>query len=662
VRGDERPPADPTPYVAAELRIVERGGARFVGYSRGQLVPLFAVGPKDQDRFLETVKDPAVARSLEPATVEDIPRSGIRLLLGYSAGVDGEALVRSLRSAGPRVGEVRHEPSLRYLVISCKEATPALVAQLKALKGVTYLEPDRPARVQQDPAGPAEPALPAGYDYKVNWNLELIRARSAWVSRRPHVLVAVVDSGVDFDHPALKDRVWTYESDKKLRHGFDLVDPANDAKDQFGHGTHVAGIIAAESHGEFPFGVNPTAMIMAVRVAKEDITTSDLVARGINCATDNGAEVINCSLVTERSMALKEAIKKACEKDVMVVAAAGNFGRFMGDRAPALAARGAGKRVNKAGAPKKDEPDDLTYPAGFTREFPNVISVASLNSRGDLAASSNRGFNSVDIAAPGEEILSLAKGPYPQGQARGEPNRFLTTKSGTSQAAAHVSGAASLLLAIGAWPAADIRQVLKQNAARSPKLEGLVGDEGYRLDLSFVAGRRVFDGEEIALEQSAQNLPVVVPQAGDLAFRRHVEQLQKWKTWMIGGMGGGGQFLVLRARFRDAYFPFVTRLVFVKSPSAGKPANDVIELREGFAFLVDDEERTIVRQLDFQIHRRGLEEKNPDNDNSLVVETPGGPTTLLLVVHLFPRPGQNLPLLDKSMVQLKVTSSQAPPR
>jgi serine protease len=215
------------------------------------------------------------------------------------------------------------------------------------------------------------------------------------------ITVAVVDTGVDGTHADLENAILP---------GYDLVDAGgNGHTDPNGHGTHVAGIIAAAINGTGTEGLAPGVKILPVRVLGRDGYGDDaVIAQGILWAIRNGAQVVNLSLGgTERDPMLADAIEKAVAAGVIVVAAAGNSG----------------------------DSGDIMYPAAH----PAVIAVGATSADDRAAIFSTRG-DYVDVAAPGSMILSTSPGGG---------YRF---ESGTSMAAPFVAAAAALMLGRGLAP------------------------------------------------------------------------------------------------------------------------------------------------------------------------------------------------------------------
>jgi predicted outer membrane repeat protein len=271
-------------------------------------------------------------------------------------------------------------------------------------------------------------AVPSDSLYGEQWSLSKIQASDAWdTCRGDHeVVVAVIDTGVDYSHRDLQHNVWINEAEldgvagvdddgngyvDDMR-GYNFAYNNNDPADDHGHGTHCAGTIGAVGNdGLDVAGICWTARIMPLKVlgAEGEGSAADAVP-AIYYAVDNGADVISVSWGGEEgSETLREAIAYAHHEGVVVVAAAGNEG---------------------SGTP--------CYPAAY----PEVISVAATESNDRRLLLSNYG-DGVDIAAPGRDILSLrATGTSPIA-ARDE---FTCRMSGTSMAAPHVSGACALLL------------------------------------------------------------------------------------------------------------------------------------------------------------------------------------------------------------------------
>ena len=230
------------------------------------------------------------------------------------------------------------------------------------------------------------------------WAWATVDAFDAWDVTRgsADAIVAVIDSGVQTDHPDLDDHMLA---------GYDFVDDDNDPGDLNGHGTHVAGTIAAETdNGTGVAGMCPNCSILPLRALNRFGSGSLAdIASAIIYATDNGADVINLSLGGASSQTMEQAIDYAWNNGVFVTCAAGNSGR--------------------------ERPE---YPAALN----NCVAVAATSENDARAGFSNYG-SYVELAAPGDRIVST----YTDGR--------YTRFSGTSMAAPHVAGLAGLLASQG---------------------------------------------------------------------------------------------------------------------------------------------------------------------------------------------------------------------
>ena len=266
--------------------------------------------------------------------------------------------------------------------------------------------------------------------YADQWSLGKIAAQEAWdiYTGSSHTVVAVLDTGVDYNHRDLRDNMWINEAEMIGNegvdddgngyvddiHGYNFVYNNGDPIDDYGHGTYCSGIIAAKGNNGLDItGICWNARIMALKFMGlfGEGSTSDAVL-AIYYAVENGADVISNSWsLPNESMLLKDAVDYAYSQGVIIVASAGNDG--------------------------SDLPQ---YPACYK----NVISVAAINPNDQKWTYSNYG-NCVDIAAPGVDVLSLSA----EGSLFGISNDGYTTAlSGTSTACPHIAGACALLLSV----------------------------------------------------------------------------------------------------------------------------------------------------------------------------------------------------------------------
>ena len=328
-------------------------------------------------------------------TIHDLGRdepNHVRLVVRYNDTVPQVTTQRLNAAIGGRV--VTSIPALNAVVLEIPaERVTAVLQWLRSDPDVLYAEIDARAEIAFTPNDP---------EYNVRqYGPKIIRANDAWdiTTGDPNILVAVVDTGVDYTHPDLTGKVVL---------GYDFVNNDPDPMDDNGHGTHVAGIVAAATNnGIGVASVGFDTRVLAVKVL--DANGSGFystVAQGITYAADNGARIINLSLRgTVSSSILQDAVNYAWSKGALVVAAAGNDG---------------------SNAP--------VYPAAY----PHVLAVAATDWNDERWGLSNYG-DYVDVAAPGVGIYSTdwagGVGPY-------------ASRSGTSMAAPHVAAVAALVLSV----------------------------------------------------------------------------------------------------------------------------------------------------------------------------------------------------------------------
>ncbi len=265
------------------------------------------------------------------------------------------------------------------------------------------------------PVAPPQPpvyvstANAAGKTDHMGWGVARLRAPQAWaITKGAGARVAVLDTGVDCEHPDLAPN---------CAPGYNVLNPGSPPADDKGHGTHVAGIIAAALNWRGAVGVAPEATIIPVKVLNSSGTgkVSDIID-GMGWAIRNKADIINMSLGAPKySEAQGKAVKAARDAGVLVVCAAGNEG------------------------------GPVDYPAAYE----DAVAVTSLDFSNKLAGSSCRGPE-IDFTAPGVRIYSAA------------PGGSFALMSGTSQAAPHVSGIAALAVSLGVKGPDALRAALIQ--------------------------------------------------------------------------------------------------------------------------------------------------------------------------------------------------------
>ena len=343
------------------------------------------------------VTSPA-ARAAAPAVQAEAGKAGpsVSLTRGEAVSAGPEALpdevivrFKNETRALPGATHLRDLPLRGTAVFKVNKAGYALQAaeEWEEAADIDYIEPNYVYHAVGTPNDPR---------WTDSWGVAAINAPNIWAfTQGEGIKVAVIDTGVDANHPDLAGRVLP---------GADLVNDDNDAGDDHGHGTHVAGSIAAVvNNGVDVGGVAPHAQIIPIKVlnASGQGYNAD-IANGVLEAANLGAKVINLSLGgTDNSETLRRAIADVQARGVVVVAAAGN-----------------------------DGVSTPFYPAAND----GVIAVAAIDQSRRKASFSNYG-DYIDIAAPGVAIGSTRKGGG------------VASMSGTSMASPHVAGACALLMA-----------------------------------------------------------------------------------------------------------------------------------------------------------------------------------------------------------------------
>jgi len=338
-----------------------------------------------------------------------------------------------------------------------------ILKELNADPEVEFAEPEHIYTTNQLPNDPYLSSTGTwGQTYQDLWGLYKINATSAWnTALGDGVIVAVVDTGIDYNHPDIAANIWINKGEIPNNgidddhngyiddvRGWDFTTNTNDPIDHFGHGTHVAGTIAAVgNNGIGVIGIAWHAQVMAVKGLNDFGSGDDTtLAPAITYAANNGADVINASWGgSGSSKTIEDAIKFAYNLGVVFVAAAGNSSQ-----------------------------DALNF---FPANSPEAITVSASDSADQLAYFSNFG-SKIDVAAPGVDVLSLQAAGTKLGPVVSPGYCRL---QGTSMAAPHVSGVAALILSQNsAYSGEQVRQVIRASATD-------IGPTGY--DLSFGYGR-----------------------------------------------------------------------------------------------------------------------------------------------------------------------------
>jgi len=453
-----RPKGSRHKKLAPELDVLRHCDCRYHGVCKsGKAV--FEV----PDKHAHKMQSMAISADADEVTVH---QKGRRLMIRY-ADVTQKPSAATLKAAGLSVVEDYELGS--FLLVEPEQAiTSKTVEALIDDDAVVHAAPDYVMTVPALAKGASVAAtgtdtVPNDPLLKYLWGMTNIGAAPLWptLNQSPNVIVAVIDSGVDYNHPDLRPNMWS----KNGKFGFDFFDDDDDPMDEQNHGTHCAGTIAAAgNNGVGVVGVSWKTQIMALRFLGPDGSgnTSDAV-KAIDWAVANGAHIISNSWAGPDTVPeLAEAIARAERKGVLFVAAAGNS---------------AGNGNNNDVAPY--------YPASCPGT--NVITVGAIDINNKRGSFSHYGKKSVDIGAPGVGIVSTVR------------NNQYAQYDGTSMAAPHVAGAAALVWAATfPSPSQDRNQMMKvrdliyENARPVPALKGFWGEQaparvsGGVLDLSFL--------------------------------------------------------------------------------------------------------------------------------------------------------------------------------
>lgn len=364
-----------TPLSSIKLSVFNKAGI-FI------LLSLIVIPSKTYAQKINTERffDSKLGREVEVVEGEIIVR--------FKRGLEVGAIRKTNEAFGNRIRKEIKNMNIHRIKLGKGRKIENMLNMYRKNPNVLFAEPNYIAK--------ALATTPNDPSFSQQWGLAKIYAPEAWDIEKgnPDVIIGMVDTGIDLDHPDL---------DEKIISGYDFVNEDSEPMDDNGHGTHCAGIAAAESNNSQGItGVAWRSKLMPVKVLDFDGagTYSD-VAEGIIYAADNGAKVINLSLgAYSYSQTLQDAVDYAYQKGCVIVAAAGN-----------------------------DNTNEPLYPAACN----NIIGVAATDQNDERWTSSNYG-DYIDVSAPGVNIYSTSL------------NNIYSSANGTSASAPFVSGLAALLL------------------------------------------------------------------------------------------------------------------------------------------------------------------------------------------------------------------------
>ena len=415
------------------------------------------------------------SRSIDDATDGGADEAGslrTEILVRFKPGITRQAMEAITQRLNDSLEDrIEAVEGLSIIEDADNRSAEEVVAQYRMLSEVEYAEANLEIKLDHDGAGKHIHANDELF-FK-QWGLfnhgqdggragADISAMQAWATTKgsSEVVVAVLDSGVDYTHPDLAKNIWrrpgiiiAYQDEDLTPdgpiddvNGLNLLEDNGDPMDDNGHGTHCAGIIGAEGGNEIGIaGVNWSVKIMPLKfMDAEGVANVRDAIEAINYVINRKRAGVNVRIIsaswgsTVKSRALEDVIRKAGEEGILIVAAAGNA--------------------------SSDNDAKPHYPASY--DLNNVISVAAVDRNDQLTTFSNFGATSVDIAAPGQQIVStwLEHG--------------FQEKQGTSMATPFVSGVAALILA--ANPAISIDELRARLLNRSAAVFEREGGDGWQ--------------------------------------------------------------------------------------------------------------------------------------------------------------------------------------
>jgi subtilisin family serine protease len=421
-------------------------------------------------RIMPGPSEPSVV--FDPNQIDERREHSVpEVLVRFRSGVSAETIFRITTQLNDQV-EDQIETVTGLMAIDDLDNLDAesIAAEYRALPEVEYAEPSYEISLDHDGGG-FKHLHPNDARFAEQWALNNdgrnsgkegadIGAMRAWVETTgdDDIVIAVLDSGVDYTHTDLQNNIWIRPENIKQYldgelgaiedvHGYNAVENTGDPMDENGHGTHCAGIIGAEGGNQIGItGVNWKVKIMPLKFMNSGgFGTSKDAIEAINYVIDRKRAGVNVRVISASwgskmpSRALEDVIREAHKAGILFVTASGNDSVNI-DRWP-------------------------QYPAAYN--LGNIISVAALNRKDELASFSNYGAKSVHLAAPGANILSTW------------PGNEYEERSGTSMATPMVAGVAGLVLSHRPELSVDeLRSVLLESVDNIPQLKGKVSTAG----------------------------------------------------------------------------------------------------------------------------------------------------------------------------------------
>ena len=412
-------------------------------YRPGEMIVKFK--PTTKVKMLKSADAVTSGVSAVDAVFEKIGATDVEQLMPLTKSGNRPSLLKSINGGTVNSADMQQLYRIKFDEAKAESVMKA-VEEVEELAEIEYAEPNYIVyALQADTESTDAQKYESEPLFKEQWAFNAINLKNVWTKKKitdKRPVIAILDTGVDTEHPDLADNIWTnereangqegYDDDangfKDDLHGWDFVNQTSRLGDWNGHGTHVAGIVAAAGkNGIGVTGANPDAYIMPVTVMQSD-GTGDVatIIKGVDYAAANGADVINMSIGTYGySLALEQALGRAYATAV-IVAAAGN---------DCLPMQGKCSACGSIGMPM--------FPAAFTF----VLGVEASDKSGNRASFSNYDSDgptfstfgedklyNYELRAPGAAIMST----FPGGKYK--------ALNGTSMASPLVAGAISRLL------------------------------------------------------------------------------------------------------------------------------------------------------------------------------------------------------------------------